>query len=143
MKRKICIIFAVLFALCAFAQSSGRQPRRYTSEYKIYARNAKVVDIDTTNVKRIKIVAECDMNGTQLKFDLLPDEDACIDFARNSHDGFYSHFPNYNYLGMNYTREMTLSANDRATYKKIYLGMSNRNFLLDAAVKVTVTCYYD
>ena len=117
--------------------------RPITKNYDMYmsARSAKYVEIDTTDAKRIKIIAECASSGTQLKFDIVPSLEAFNDFSNVSTDGGYSHYSGFNYLGKNYMREFDCSKWKHG--EKIYLAMKNRNWAFDASVSVRIICYYN
>ena len=119
-----------------------RPPETFWHNYiSMPSRAAKYIEIDTTDVKRIKIEANCAQAGTQLKFDLLASLDDFNDFSNVSTDGGYSHYAGFNYLGKSYMREF--KCNEWKHGQKIYLAMKNRNWAFDAAVSVKVTCYYN
>lgn len=121
---------------------SVRQPSSRTyNNIQMLARSSKYIEIDTTDVKRIKIFAECASWGTQLKFDLLDSLEDFNDFSNVSTDGGYAHFGGFNYLGKNYMREF--KCNEWEHGKNIYLVMKNRNWAFDASVTVQVICYYN
>ncbi len=104
------------------------------------SRSAKYVELNTEGVKRIKIYATCDANGSQLKFDLLPDLDAFYNFSHNSTEGGYSRWKNCDYLGKSYMHE--IEVDDYPAGSQFYLAMKNRNWAVNAFVDIKITYYY-
>ena len=105
------------------------------------SRTAKYIELDTAGVKRISIDANCDSNGTQLKFDLLPDLNAFNEFSNSSVNGEYTHWKYFDYLGKNYMREIELAKYPYGS--KFYLALKNRNWAFDAFVTIKITYYYN
>ncbi|MBP3773664.1 MAG: zinc-ribbon domain-containing protein [Treponema sp.] len=116
-------------------------PQTFSYSYSMPSRTAKYIELDTAGVKRISIDANCDSDGTQLKFDLLPDLNAFNEFSNSSVNGEYTRWMNFDYLGKNYMREIEL---DKYPYgSKFYLALKNRNWAFDAFVTIKITYYYN